>query len=367
MGIIVGMIGLTHPHSAMHLRTLDALDAVDAVALYDSDLVTAGQTIGGCRKKSDVYSDLDALLERRDVPVVFVALPNHQTPEAVIRAAQAGKHVICEKPCAPDTTAMQPVLEAIERHGVGFTACYIWRAHPAILKMRDLVESGTLGRLTSVELRMVTTQVGMRNPAHWLFRRDVAGGGILSWLGCHWIDLLRFVTGQEVASLCALTGTVSGEPIDVEDVANVSMRLSGGAIASLHAGYLLAFGRVGYDSAGYDQAVIIRGSDGAMSLLRSGDDYVVSVESVSAAWRSAPRQAFSFSLPSSPAYGGVHGLEFVEDFIHYAMRGEGTNRVTAQDAYRVLQILDAIYASADRECVVRVGGSESGGRRSPRS
>ncbi len=350
----VGMIGLTHPHSTMHLRTLDASDQVDVVVLYDVSEDALESTSRTFPKSIATYQDLDALLGRSDVPVVFVALPNDQTPGIVTRAARAGKHVICEKPCARSAVELRPAIAEIDRRQVAFTACYVWRANPAILRMRELVRAGALGRLTSVELRMVTTQVRMRNPGHWLFKRDVAGGGILSWLGCHWLDLLRYLTGQEVERVCAMVGRLSGEAIDVEDVASVSMRLTGGAVASLYAGYLLALGRPGYEGAGYDQSIILRGSDGSLALSRDGDDQIVTLESTAGEWRTASRQVQRFMFPPSPAYGGAHGLRFVDDFLCAALTGDGQIMATSVDALRVLEILDAIYRSAEQERVVAV-------------
>lgn len=355
MSAIVGMIGLSHPHSAMHLRTLEASGEVQGIALCDPDPTARQRASDACRKASAAFANVDDLLDRSDVPVVFVALPNAETAEVVERAARSGKHVICEKPCARSLAEFQPALAAIQDRGTLFTACYVWRVNPAILQMKALIEAGALGRLTSVELRMVTTQVKMRDPSHWLFDRDVAGGGIVSWLGCHWLDLLRFLTGQEVSRVSALIDTLSGEAIDVEDVASVSMKLSGGAVASLYVGYLLARGRPGYEGGGYDQSIILRGTDGTLSHQRVGDEQVVTLDSAGVEWQAAPRQVFQFTLGASPAYGGVHGLRFVDDFIRSATGAGGVIHVTANDAARVLEILDAIYRSAERERVVGLG------------
>ena len=163
-----------------------------------------------------------------------------------LRAATA-EHVLCEKPVGRTAADLAPALRALVEHRRGFCVYYTWRRHPVILKLRELVRDGALGRLTSVELRMVTTQVALRDPSHWLFKREVSGGGILSWLGCHWLDATRFVTGQEFETVAALAGTLGGEAIDVEDVAAVSFRLTGGALGTLHAGYLIAQGRAGYE------------------------------------------------------------------------------------------------------------------------
>lgn len=348
MALTVGMVGLTHPHSRPHLQTLHALDEVERVLVWDDD-TAAREACLGQWPKAVAAADLDVLLDGGEAAAVVVALPNREAPAVLLRAAQAGKPVLAEKPCARTAAEFLPVLREIEASGSAFTSFYLWRRHPAMLAIRDLVQSGALGRLTSVELRMVTTQVGMRDPSHWLFRRGIAGGGILSWLGCHWLDLLRHLTGEEVDSVAALTGTVSGEAIDVEDVASVGMRLSGGAVASLYAGYLLAGGRAGYIAPGYDQAIILRGTEGAVSHRAEGSTHVVTLESHASAYAASPRQEYRFTLPDCPAYGGVYGLEFVRDFL----AGREVP-VSAVDVLRVLEILDAAYASAAEGRVVAV-------------
>lgn len=354
MGIVVGMIGLRHPHSQAYLRSLDALDVVDSVALYDADAVALDSTSKLSNKASATYDDLSKLLARPDMPIVLVALPTNRVPDVVVQAARAGKHVICEKPCARNAQELYPVLAALETNRVQFTTCYLWRANPAVQKMRELVRAGALGRLTSVELRMITTQVRLRDPSHWLFRREIAGGGILSWLGCHWLDLLRYLTGQEVTRVNAMVDVLSDEAIDVEDVAAVNLHLSNGALANLYAGYLLPSGRAGYDGAAYDQSIIIRGTHGTLRYAKEGDDQVVVLESIADDWQTAPRQVYRYTLPNSPAYGGVHGLAFLSDFIRFALTGDGHYLVTAEDALRVLQILDATYESARNGRVIEL-------------
>ena len=132
-----------------------------------------------------------------NVATVLVALPNDRTPAALVQAIEAGKGVFTEKPGARSAAEFEPVLAALRRRPVPFTVAYLNRGSAPVQQARELFRAGAIGRLLSVELRMVTTQVGMRNPDSWLFRRQVAGGGILAWLACHWLDALRFVTGEE--------------------------------------------------------------------------------------------------------------------------------------------------------------------------
>jgi predicted dehydrogenase len=200
---------------------------------------------------------------------------------------------------------------------------------------------------------MVTTLVGLRDPSHWLFRRDLAGGGIATWLGCHWLDLLRYTTDQDVDEVAALTANVGGEAIDVEDVASASLRMSGGGIVSFYAGYLLAHGQSGYAGADYDRAFILRGTEGNLALAEEDGTEVVVYERAGPT-AIAGRELFRFPAVPSPAYGGGPGLDYVNGFLDAASSGAGDGPCSIQEAERVLEILDAIYESAGTRHVVRV-------------
>jgi predicted dehydrogenase len=346
----------------MHLRTLDAHDRVGGVVLCDPDPSVLARVAAESPKVVGAVGDVDALLDRSDVSVVVITLPNADTPRMIVRAADAGKHVLCEKPSARTAAELRPAVDAIRRNNVKFAAYYIWRANPAILKLRELVQEGAIGRVTSAELRMVTTQVALRDPSHWLFQRDRAGGGIATWLGCHWLDLLRYISGQEVDEVVALTASVGGEAIDVEDVASASLRLSGGAVVGFYAGYLLAHGKAGYSGADYDRALILRGTIGDLTLVNEGPIELVVLE------RAAPtaldgREVYRFSPVPSPAYGGGYGLDFVTSLFDAAVSRVGDGPCSIHEAQRVLEILDAMYESSATGRLVRVAriGSEQDG------
>jgi len=227
---------------------------------------------------------------------------------------------------------------------VPFAVAYMNRWSPPVQQMRELYRAGAIGRLLSVELRMVTTQVGMRNPASWLFRRESAGGGILMWLACHWLDGLRFITGEEIVRVQAEVGTLGGEAIDVEDTAVLGFRTSSGAVGSLHAGYLLALGNPGYRAAGHDINVILRGSDGLLQYATGRQESPLVLESLAPAWRAASRRSYQFTPTPSPGYGGLGGLDFFRAFLAAGI--DDPTPANAVDALRVLEVLDAAYAAA---------------------
>jgi predicted dehydrogenase len=336
------MIGLTHPHSDMYLETLDQLDDVTGVPLCDPEETVTREVAARFRKAAGVYTSLDALLARADISHALVAVPSDQSVGTLVRLIQVGKNVFTEKPTARTAAEFEAVVTALARNPVAFGVAYLSRWHPAIRQMREFYQGEAIGRLTSVELRMVTTQVRFRNPRHWLFQRDIAGGGILSWLGCHLIDLLRYVTSEEITSVVAKLATTSGEDISVEDTAAVSFRLSSGAIGSLHAGYLLASGAAGYRGASYDRAIHLRGTQGAITYRFDGP---LVLESIAPTWRSASSRIFDFTLPTMPGYGGRHGVDFVSAFLSATAADPAP--AGEIDALRVLETLDAIY-EADR-------------------
>jgi predicted dehydrogenase len=349
---VVAMVGLSHPHSQMYLETLETLDEVAGVVMVDDDRALAEATAERVAKSVGSSADLDAALARADVSHALVALPNDRTPAALVRAIEAGKGVFTEKPGARTAAELEPVLAALARRPVPFAVAYLNRWTPAIQQIRELVRGGAIGRLTSVELRMVTTQVGMRNPSSWLFDRAVAGGGILAWLACHWFDALRFVAGDEYARVTAELATTSGEAITVEDTAAVSFRTVGGALGTMHAGYLLAVGTPGYRGGGYDIALNLRGTLGAIAYHRGLQEDPLVLESVAPGWRTAARRELRFTPPASPGYGGLAGLDFVRAFLA-AGPGDPTP-AGATDALRVLELLDAIYRSAESGRAVEV-------------
>ncbi|HEY2594919.1 MAG TPA: Gfo/Idh/MocA family oxidoreductase, partial [Chloroflexota bacterium] len=323
METTVVLDGLTHPHAEMYLESLEALDEVGGIVLVDADDATRTATAARTAKLQGAYAELQPALEHPGVTHALVTLPNDRTPAALVQVIEAGISVFTEKPAARSAAEFEPVLAALQKRRVPFAVAYMNRYAPAIQQTRELYQAGAIGRLRSVELRMVTTQVGMRNPASWLFSHAAAGGGILAWLACHWLDALRYVTGEDVVRVQAEMATLSGEPIDVEDTAVVAFRTSGGAVGSLHCGYLLAVGNPGYRAAGHDITLILRGSEGLLQYVAGRQESPLVLESLAPRWRAASRRGFQFTSTPSPGYGGLAGLDFFRQFLA-AKAGDAT-------------------------------------------
>lgn len=356
---IVAMIGLTHPHSRMYLDTLDMVDEVEAVVLADEDADAAREAAGRWPKAVAAHGDPHAALAHPGVTHALIAVPNDRAVPLIIGAIERGLGVFTEKPGARTAAEFRPVLDALARRPAPFAVAYLNRWQPALRQMRDLFQDGAIGELRSVELRMVTTQPRLRDPRHWLFNGEIAGGGILTWLACHWLDWVRFATGQEYARVSAELATLSDEPITVEDTAAVAFRLAGGAVGSLHAGYLLSTGTPGYEGTNSDWAIHLRGSHGTLAYRRGLQDEPLILESSAAGWRHASPRAYSLTTPRERGYGGLAGNDFFRAFLA-AGPGDPTphplGRVPGPtDALCVLELLDAIHQSARDGRAVTLG------------
>ncbi|MCZ0940748.1 MAG: Gfo/Idh/MocA family oxidoreductase [Caldilineaceae bacterium] len=341
------LLGLSHPHSLAHLRTLQAVTEVASIVLWDPDetLLKSTQENQG-EKVSATTTDLGSVLSEEEILFVVAALRNDLGPPIFTRALEAGKHVITDKPVGKTAVESAEVAAVAKREGCKLGVFYQNRALPPIQDARRIVEQGLIGELVSVEMRMVTTQVQVRDPSHWLFNMDKAGGGILSWLGCHYIDQILNITQDEIVSVAAQIATRSGEDIDVEDVAALSLGFASGAVGTFHAGYMLAMSGGGYhNAAGYDTYVSVNGRLGRITYSSNGTPSSIYVESAHPSWSSAPRRTFDYTFGDSPAYGGGAGETFLRAFID-ACQGKGEPLTTGEDAVRVAKVVDAAYESS---------------------
>ncbi|MCX5823767.1 MAG: Gfo/Idh/MocA family oxidoreductase [Deltaproteobacteria bacterium] len=149
------------------------------------------------------YGSLDDLLHNPEVDVVYVGSPNNLHCMHAVKAAEAGKHVLCEKPMSLSLKECRSIIETCGKHGVKLGMGLQYRHHPAHLKAREIVASGELGQLNFVKIQ---TESPPEVLPKWYYEAGVAGGGVLYMYGTHRLDLLRFVLGREVEEVSAFIG-----------------------------------------------------------------------------------------------------------------------------------------------------------------
>ena len=146
------------------------------------------------------YGSYDELLADPEIEAIYNPLPNHLHVPWSIRCAEAGKHVLCEKPVALDANEARQLLEAQVRTGVKIGEAFMVRTHPQWLRARELIRAGRIGALRSILgffSYLNTDPANIRNMLPW-------GGGGLMDIGCYPINTSRFIFGEEPRRVMAL-------------------------------------------------------------------------------------------------------------------------------------------------------------------
>lgn len=327
--------GVAAIHASMYRDTLMLLpDDVELVGLYDPAPDAVRSTLKPNAQEVPFYASIEEMIAQSQPDAVLVSTFNRDAPGWMRTVAEAGVHLWAEKPAAAHSSQLAPVAEAIARNNLQFSCGYSWRFHPISQLIKQTYDAGLLGKPYSIEFQFLTSSVKRRGPDNWAFKRDISGGGILNWLGCHWFDLMRYLTSAEVTRVAAIEANVGGQAVDVEDAATVSLQFSNGMIGSLHTGFLTPGDTT--------TSMGLRGSDGWVRW-NEGDN-ACTINSIHPDWVTAPLRTFKAPLATIPGYG-AEGLAMMRAFIA-AIRGEGSSNYTIQDMIKVLQIIEAAHESA---------------------
>ena len=161
------------------------------------------------------------------IEAVYVALPHHLHEEVTIAAAEAGKHILLEKPMANSLEEADRMLAAQKRAGVKLMLGFTHRFHSELETAKRLIDAGELGQLT-MAIDIMTT--GGRIPG-WFWQKKEAGGGVLHVNGAHSFDRLRWLMGSEIVEVFAYAETYDARKT-VEDSIVVALRFENGAMGT---------------------------------------------------------------------------------------------------------------------------------------
>ena len=158
--------------------------------------------------------------------------PNHLHAEPTIAAAEAGKHLVCEKPLGRDAGEAYEIWQRAQKAGVVHMCAFNYRFVPAVRLARELIEAGELGEIRHFRGRYLQ-EWGMTDAEEWRFDKAAAGSGALGDLGSHVVDLARYLVG-EVESVAAVTATFHpGRAVD--DAFEAVVAFEGGAVGTIEA------------------------------------------------------------------------------------------------------------------------------------
>jgi predicted dehydrogenase len=281
-------------------------------------------------------SDMEAAVNRSDVDLVLIALPNHLHLEATKVVANAKKNVVCTKPLARTPAEAKEMLDLVEKAGVlhGYAETEVFS--PAVMRVRDMIEAGAVGKIFSMRSRE-----GHSGPhAEHFWNAETAGGGAFMDLGCHMIEAFRYFLGKDDAPVeCIAWGDlfVHHDKTSAEDNAVAMIRFQSGAVGVAEVSWSALGGldlrNEVYGSNGAAFTDVTRGTPVSAFTLGSAG-YVMEKANAESGW--------VFPVPDEARVYGYQ--EEMRHFVECASNGTQP-RETFEDGYVVSLVIDACYRS----------------------
>jgi predicted dehydrogenase len=182
------------------------------------------------------YEDFDKIKDNAEIGAVYIVLPNSMHAEYTIRAARAGKHVLCEKPMANSKAECESMIKACADAGRKLMIAYRIQYEPYNKMVRDLVQEKRYGKTKIIQ---ATNVQNAGDPQHWRYKKALAGGGALPDIGIYCLNTTRFLLGEEPVEVFATIYNTPGDPrfSEVDETMTFQLKFASGTIAICDTSY----------------------------------------------------------------------------------------------------------------------------------
>lgn len=234
-------------HLSAYFPALAQTMEAESVVLADPSARTvapAKKALG--EKLTATYKDADELLRKEQPHMALISVEARMAPPLIEKALDAGCHVLSEKPACVRAEDFAPLVRKAQQKHRHLMLALANRVHASVREARRIIRDGLLGKIYAVEVHFVADQTRLKREAYrkeWYNIKARAGGGNLTWLGIHWLDLALFITGLKVKQTAGFAGVVGGQPLDTEDSAAVALRFDNGTFGTMICGYYLDKGK----------------------------------------------------------------------------------------------------------------------------
>jgi len=255
------------------------------------------------------------------VEAVYIATTNHLHEEDAIAWAVRFLPTLCEKPLAPTVSASEKMIESFHKRSVPLFVGQSLRFKFCVQTAKHLLQSGKLGRLLSIRTHF-SVQVSKENWRH----QKARGGGALQDIGVHLIDLIRFISGQEIRSIFALANSdYQNSALEAEQTVTAICRLADGAVGSFECSFTQPFSS-GFEVIGTKARLVSKDS------LRQADDLLETL------YLKEGDEKFNFSILASNIY--------IEELKHFADALQGKpSIISAAEGLQNQKVIEAAYHS----------------------
>ncbi|MFQ6028565.1 MAG: Gfo/Idh/MocA family protein [Dehalococcoidia bacterium] len=289
------------------------------------------------------YDSIESVLSDSRIDAVYIATPNHLHASQITLAAQAGKHVLVEKPIATTVAEGIEVVRAARNRGICLGVGFELRQHPGRIEAKRLIAEGVLGTVALAQSQFGSGVRGLAQPvprsghSEWWTAPEMAGGAFaMMALGIHCVDDLQFMLGQDVIELTAITDGQSGRR-PLENLATMCLRFSGDTIGMVACGFRLP---------DIDNEVNLHGSNGKIRFTRAFPPHTLQ-----------GTMEVTADAASSEATYETDGLTLITrqiESFQKAILNDHEPAASGRDGLLAVQIIDAMIKSATAGTTVKL-------------
>ena len=305
----LGRIGPTHA------RTVARSPDVELKAVADADEAKLGEVMDEFPDAAG-YGDFRDVLARDDIQVAVICLPHWLHEEAAVAAAEAGKHILIEKPLADSVAECDRIIEAADRNHVTLMPAHTQRYYPVVAEAKRILDSGDLGEVI-MAMDMWYKPLNPEARPQWMLDRQ-KGGGMALMDGVHLIDRLLWIMGPDVESVSGRVGNPVYPEIPADDTSMALMRWRSGKVASVsriafHTG-VTKYGADFFCTRGQLRFRIAYGGSGTTGVWvgRDGEYTPVDVPAFDSLERQLSEFVGALNRGDAPPISGAHGRQVIE-------------------------------------------------------
>jgi predicted dehydrogenase len=261
----ISVISFAHGHSNVYCQKMMGFDDVRLISCWDDDEKRGRQAADNFKMRYTPY--LEEILLDPQVQAVIVTCETSRHKEMVLAAAEAGKHILCQKPMALTLTDCDQMIEAVNRSGVIFMMAYQMRHDPSNQKIKKLVENGTLGRISLLRRRhcipVLFNQDFVNGPTRWHIDPEKNMGMFMDDAS-HATDFIHWILGRPISVMAEIGNTVTN--VAPDDTGVAIYRFANAAMAVLVNSSVTLAGENTTEVYG-DQGVLIQNHDDLVSTM----------------------------------------------------------------------------------------------------
>jgi len=176
------------------------------------------------------YDNIDDLLKDKEIDAVYIASPVIYHKQQAIKAANAGKHILLEKPICLTVEEGKEIVEYCKSKNVKLATGFMMRFHAYHQKMKEFVKQGKIGNIVSARAQLTCWYPDM--PGNWRQSMNTSGGGALMDMGVHCLDLIQYISGYKTKKVAGMTNTLTFD-YEVEDSGAILVELENGALCHI--------------------------------------------------------------------------------------------------------------------------------------